>query len=130
MPEVISTLQHISLGEGRLEIICGPMFSGKTEELLRRVRRAQIAHQPTVIFKPATDTRYNKESVTSHDANAMPSVTVANSQEILNYLDSQERPVTVIAIDEVQFFDDAGSNQVPDQFGSGPFSGSFTVINN
>jgi thymidine kinase len=118
VPEVISStimmvpheehspLQHTGLGEGRIEIICGPMFSGKTEELLRRVRRAQIAHQPTVIFKPATDTRYNKDTVTSHDSNALPSVTVANSEEILNYLKSQARPITVIAIDEVQFFDD------------------------
>ena len=100
-----SPLQHTGLGEGRIEVICGPMFSGKTEELLRRIRRAQIAHQPTVIFKPSTDTRYNKDAVTSHDSNALPSVTVANSHEILNYLRMQPRPITVVAIDEVQFFD-------------------------
>ncbi|MGB2385377.1 MAG: thymidine kinase, partial [Flavobacteriales bacterium] len=77
-----SPLQHTGLGEGRIEVVCGPMFSGKTEELLRRVRRAQIAAQPTVIFKPTTDTRYQKNHVTSHDSNALPSVTVSSSQGI------------------------------------------------
>ena len=100
-----SPLQHTGLGEGRIEVVCGPMFSGKTEELLRRVRRAQIAAQPTVIFKPATDTRYQKNHVTSHDSNALPSVTVSSSQGILDYLRAQPRPVTVVAIDEAQFFD-------------------------
>ncbi|MDA1336128.1 MAG: thymidine kinase [Bacteroidetes bacterium] len=98
-------LQHTGLGEGRIEVVCGPMFSGKTEELLRRVRRAKIAHQPTVIFKPATDTRYNKDQVTSHDANALPSVTVDSSEAILKHLSSLPRPVTLVAIDEAQFFD-------------------------
>lgn len=98
-------LQHTGLGEGRIEVVCGPMFSGKTEELLRRVRRAKIAHQPTLIFKPATDTRYNKDQVTSHDANALPSVTVDSSKAILEHLSSLPRPVTVVAIDEAQFFD-------------------------
>lgn len=101
----LSPLNHTGIGEGRIEIICGPMFSGKTEELLRRVRRAQIAHQPTVIFKPKTDTRYQKNTVTSHDANALPSITVASSGEIMQYLRDQPRPFTVVAIDEVQFFD-------------------------
>lgn len=104
-------LQHTGLGEGRIEVVCGPMFSGKTEELLRRVRRAQIAHQPTVIFKPATDTRYQKDHVTSHDQNALPSVTVGSSRAIVEYLAAQPRPVTVVAIDEAQFFD-AGLPQV------------------
>jgi len=100
-----SPLQHTGLGEGRIEVVCGPMFSGKTEELLRRVRRAQIAHQPTVIFKPTTDTRYQKNHVTSHDQNALPSVTVKSSEEIIDYLADQPRPITVVAIDEAQFFD-------------------------
>jgi thymidine kinase len=82
------------------------MFSGKTEELLRRIRRAQIAAQPTIIFKPATDTRYQKDHVTSHDANALPSVTVGSSQAILDHLKSQSRPFTVVGIDEAQFFDE------------------------
>ena len=78
-------MTHLHHGEGRIEVICGPMFSGKTEELLRRVRRAQIAKQPTVIFKPATDTRWNLDAVRSHDANEMPSVRVHNSAEIAEW---------------------------------------------
>ena len=114
-----SPLQHTGLGEGRIEVVCGPMFSGKTEELLRRIRRSQIAAQPTIIFKPATDTRYQKDHVTSHDANALPSVTVGSSQAnalpsvtvgssqaILDHLKSQSRPFTVVGIDEAQFFDE------------------------
>jgi thymidine kinase len=83
------------------------MFSGKTEELLRRIRRARIARQPTLIFKPATDTRWNADQVTSHDSNALDSITVAGSQALLHHIDQLDRPVTVVAIDEVQFFDDA-----------------------
>jgi|TARA_B110000503_G_scaffold132088_1_gene207622 thymidine kinase len=102
-----SPLQHTGIGEGRLEIVCGPMFSGKTEELLRRVRRAQIARQPTLIFKPETDTRYDKDTVTSHDSNALPSITVKDSAALLAHLQALSRPVLVVAIDEVQFFDEA-----------------------
>ena len=98
---------HPDLGEGRIEVICGPMFSGKTEELLRRIRRARIARQPTLIFKPATDTRWDVDKVTSHDANAVDSVRVKDSADIRAWIDGLERPVTVVAIDEVQFFDDA-----------------------
>ena len=65
----IHNMNTIHLGEGRLEVICGPMFSGKTEELLRRVRRAVIAHQPTLLIKPATDTRYAVNEIVSHDKN-------------------------------------------------------------
>lgn len=97
---------HNDLGEGRVEVICGPMFSGKTEELLRRIRRARIARQPTLIFKPATDTRWDVSKVTSHDANALESVTIASSSELRAYIDSLPRPVMVVAIDEVQFFDE------------------------
>tara|TARA_B100001057_G_scaffold400250_1_gene411368 strand:+ start:771 stop:1400 length:630 start_codon:yes stop_codon:yes gene_type:complete len=100
-----SPLHYTGLGEGRIEVVCGPMFSGKTEELLRRVRRAQIAAQPAVIFKPAADTRYQKDQVTSHNASALPSVTVRSSGDILEYLRKQPRLFTVVAIDEAQFFD-------------------------
>jgi thymidine kinase len=100
-------LQHTGLGEGRIEVICGPMFSGKTEELLRRIRRARIAHQPTLIFKHSVDVRYDADAVTSHDANALPSVAVASSAALRAYLAGLQSPVTVVAIDEVQFFDDA-----------------------
>jgi thymidine kinase len=94
------------LGEGRLEVICGPMFSGKTEELLRRVRRSLIARQPTLLVKPATDTRYAVNDVVSHDKNAMPSRVVEKSRDILDVLEVDGRSAIVVAIDEAQFFDD------------------------
>jgi len=102
-------MTHLSHGEGRLEVICGPMFSGKTEELLRRVRRAQIAKQPTVVFKPATDTRWDAHAVRSHDANESPSVMVRSSAEIGAWMAGQPRHIPVVAIDEAQFFD----NELP-----------------
>jgi thymidine kinase len=83
------------------------MFSGKTEELLRRIRRARIAHQPTLIFKHSVDVRYDADAVTSHDANALPSVAVASSEALHAHIAGLQSPVTVVAIDEVQFFDDA-----------------------
>ena len=102
----IHNVTTLPLGEGRLEVVCGPMFSGKTEELLRRVRRAMIAHQPTLIIKPATDTRYAVDEVVSHDKNAMPSKVVSASKDILNSLEVDGRRALVVAIDEAQFFDD------------------------
>ena len=94
------------LGEGRLEVICGPMFSGKTEELLRRVRRSLIAKLPTLLIKPATDTRYAVGDVVSHDKTAMPSVVVEKSSDILDVLEVDGRQALVVAIDEAQFFSD------------------------
>jgi len=94
------------LGEGRLEVICGPMFSGKTEELLRRVRRSLIAKLPTLLVKPATDTRYAVGDVVSHDKTAMPSVVVEKSSDILDVLEVDGRQALVVAIDEAQFFSD------------------------
>jgi thymidine kinase len=93
---------HIS-GEKRgwIEVICGSMFSGKTEELIRRMRRAQIANLKTEIFKPAIDNRYDESNVVSHDENAIRSQSVQHSQNIL--LLAQE--VDVAGIDEAQFFD-------------------------
>ena len=85
-------------------MICGSMFSGKTEELLRRLKRAQFANQKIELFKPAIDTRYDKIAVVSHDESSMPSTPVHNSSEILIYVNMEE--VEVVAIDEVQFFDD------------------------
>jgi thymidine kinase len=78
------------------------MFSGKTEELLRRLRRAIIAHQNIAIYKPVTDTRYHFERVVSHDENSIQSVSVDHSEAILN----NGMDVRVIGIDEAQFFDD------------------------
>lgn len=89
---------------GSIEVICGSMFSGKTEELLRRVRRAQIAGQCVQLFKPRLDDRYDKEQVVTHYGQASASAEIADgSQDLCRKL----RPaMSVIAIDEVQFFDD------------------------
>ena len=87
---------------GWIEVVCGPMFSGKTEELIRRMRRAQIAGQKVEIFKPASDVRYDNESVVSHDKNSIPSTPVESSSNMLLLADD----VQVVGIDEAQFFDD------------------------
>ncbi len=87
---------------GWIEVICGSMFSGKTEELIRRLRRASIANQDVLIIKPLRDIRYDKEMIVSHDSNALPSVPVASSREISKHIDA----CTVIGIDEAQFFDE------------------------
>ena len=86
---------------GRIEVICGSMFSGKTEELLRRLRRAQFAKQKVEIFKPSIDVRYSQAEVVSHDKNSILSTPVEHSSNIL--LLSSE--VEVVGIDEAQFFD-------------------------
>jgi thymidine kinase len=78
------------------------MFSGKTEELIRRLRRARIAHQKIQIFKPANDTRYHDVKVVSHDERAIESIPIGSSIEILRHI----QDVNVIGIDEAQFFDD------------------------
>ena len=72
--------------QGRIEVVCGSMFSGKTEELIRRIKRATFARQRVVIFKPQIDTRYSEEEVVSHDRNSVMSVPLSTSAEILNYL--------------------------------------------
>jgi len=87
--------------KGWVEVICGSMFSGKTEELLRRLKRAKIARQKVEIFKPMVDVRYSDTEVVSHDANAIPSTPVESSVNIL-LLSSN---VEVVGIDEAQFFD-------------------------
>lgn len=87
---------------GRIEVICGSMFSGKTEELIRRLRRAQFARQRVEIFKPAIDTRYSEDEVVSHDQNSIMSSPVENSSSIL-LLSSN---IDVVGIDEAQFFDE------------------------
>src|SRR5574343_376239 len=87
---------------GWIEVICGSMFSGKTEELTRRLKRARIANLKVEIFKPAIDVRYDETKVVSHDSNAIASTPIDNSQTIL--LMSQD--VDVVGIDEAQFFDE------------------------
>jgi thymidine kinase len=85
---------------GTLEVICGPMFSGKTEELIRRLRRAVIAKRKVQVFKPRIDTRYDAESVVSHSQQKMLSTVIANAKEIVEKL---VQDVEVVGIDEVQW---------------------------
>lgn len=88
--------------QGRVEVICGSMFSGKTEELIRRLRRAQFAHQRVEIFKPAIDVRYSEEEVVSHEGNSIMSTPVDTSTNILLLAQGSD----VVGIDEAQFLDD------------------------
>jgi thymidine kinase len=87
---------------GWIEVICGSMFSGKTEELIRRIRRAEFANQPILLFKPQIDNRYSDNHVVSHKGSSFEAVIVANSQDILVAWKGQK----VVAIDEAQFFDE------------------------
>lgn len=87
---------------GWIEVVCGSMFSGKTEELIRRLKRAKIANLKVEIFKPLIDTRYHETEVVSHDANSITSTPVSSSQNILLL----SNDVEVVGIDEAQFFDD------------------------
>lgn len=84
-----------------IEVVCGCMFSGKTEELIRRMKRAQIARQKVQIFKPAIDTRYGEDCVVTHDDSKFSSTPVETAEDILNFLDDSTR---VVGIDEAQFF--------------------------
>jgi thymidine kinase len=87
---------------GWVEVICGSMFSGKTEELIRRVRRAQIARQKVQVFKPLIDDRYGVQKITSHNGLHVEAIPVPDAGGILDLI---EPDTTVVAIDEVQFFD-------------------------
>tara|TARA_Y100001936_G_scaffold249482_1_gene299904 strand:- start:6346 stop:6939 length:594 start_codon:yes stop_codon:yes gene_type:complete len=87
---------------GWIEVICGSMFSGKTEELLRRVKRAKLAKQKIKIFKPKQDVRYSKKKVTSHDNNSIKSKPIDSPSKILDVAEKFD----VIGIDEAQFFDE------------------------
>lgn len=89
-------------GSGWVEVVTGSMFSGKSEELIRRVRRAQIARQRVQLFKPRVDDRYAQDEIVSHSDMKMPSQTVATAREILERLDDRTE---VVAVDEAQFFD-------------------------
>ncbi|MEO7801895.1 MAG: thymidine kinase [Ginsengibacter sp.] len=89
--------------KGWIEVICGSMFSGKTEELIRRLRRVKIANLKVEIFKPAIDTRYDELKIVSHDENKIQSTPVKHSAEILDLV----KDVDVVGIDEAQFFDES-----------------------
>lgn len=93
--------EHYVHKKGRIEVVCGSMFSGKTEELIRRLKRAIIAKQKVEIFKPITDNRYHESHVVSHDQNFIPSTPVPSSSNILLLANDIE----VVGIDEAQFFD-------------------------
>jgi thymidine kinase len=86
---------------GWIEVICGSMFSGKTEELIRRLKRVEFAQQKLLLFKPAIDNRYHEEQVVSHKGSSLEAIPVSNSAEILKHW-KKER---IVAIDEAQFFD-------------------------
>jgi thymidine kinase len=89
---------------GFIEVVCGPMFAGKTEELIRRIKRLEYANQNVLVFKPIIDTRYStKEAIISHDLSQKPSIVIENSAEIMPYIKDD---VDAVVIDEAQFFDD------------------------
>jgi thymidine kinase len=87
---------------GWIEVICGSMFSGKTEELIRRMRRAQIAKQKVAIFKPLIDFRYSEDHIVSHNQQKIPSIAVEKADDILKHV----KDAQVLGIDEAQFFDE------------------------
>ncbi len=95
-------LRSYDVKKGCIEVICGSMFSGKTEELIRRLKRARIAQQKVEIFKPKIDTRYDEVNVVSHDSNFIPSTPVESASQIL----LMANDVEVVGVDEAQFFDD------------------------
>jgi thymidine kinase len=94
------TTHNSPTGTGWIEVICGCMFSGKTEELIRRIRRAQIAKQKVIVFKPAIDTRYSDDQIVSHSEQSHTSVSVNDASEILKHVTDHQ----VIGVDEAQFF--------------------------
>lgn len=99
----MAILSGMPVSSGSIEVVCGPMFSGKTEELIRRLKRAQIARQKVQIFKPAIDNRYHETEVVSHSSLSIEATPVNSSIEILQKLYDSTR---VVGIDEVQFFDE------------------------
>lgn len=98
----VGGLPYDDMQAGWIEVICGCMFSGKTEELIRRLNRAIIARQPVKIFKPSVDTRYHTEEVVSHNKNSIASTAVDRAKDILTLAGDCK----VVGIDEAQFFDD------------------------
>jgi thymidine kinase len=93
------------LRQGHVEVICGPMFSGKTEELIRRLRRAQIARQRVVVFKPKIDVRYDEVEIVSHSSLRLRSIPIATAPEIDVHLAREDARPDVVGVDEAQFFD-------------------------
>ena len=98
----VSSANGEMMRRGRIEVVCGSMFSGKTEELIRRMKRAKFAKQNVEIFKPAIDVRYSEEDVVSHEGNAISSTPIDSSASIL----LMSAGVNVVGIDEAKFFDE------------------------
>lgn len=94
---------HDDIAGGSIEVICGPMFAGKSEELLRRINRLVYAKKKFLVFKPSIDNRYSETEVVSHNKKTYKAISIVKSHEILKYLDKN---LDAICIDEVQFFDD------------------------
>ena len=88
---------------GFIEVVCGPMFAGKTEELIRRIRRLEYAKQNVLVFKPKIDNRYAQDEIVSHNMSKKPSIIIEKSIEVWNYINDK---TDAVVIDEVQFFDD------------------------
>jgi thymidine kinase len=96
-------MQVVTHKTGWIEVICGPMFSGKSEELIKRIRRAQIARRRAQIFKHGIDARYDATDIVSHSQQSLPGIAVARAADILDLVDDRTE---LVAIDEGQFFDD------------------------
>lgn len=94
---------YLNQKDGWVEVICGPMFAGKTEELLRRVRRLEYAKKNILVFKPKIDVRYKNDCVVSHDHNQINAIQIEKAKEIFNYVNED---TNVVAIDEIQFLDE------------------------
>lgn len=91
--------------KGFIEVVCGPMFAGKTEELIRRIKRLEYAKQSVLVFKPSLDNRYDaKKEIVSHNLSKKSSIVVDNSNEILEYINEN---IDAVVIDEAQFFDES-----------------------
>jgi len=99
--------RHLFPKAGLIEVICGPMFSGKTEELIRRLRRAKIARQRVVVFKPRIDNRYDEVQIVSHSSQRIPSIPVEDPSAMEHCLKHLDSSVDVVGVDEAQFFDDS-----------------------
>lgn len=94
---------YLKQREGWIEVITGPMYAGKTEELIRRVKRLEYAEQNVIVFKPTLDDRYAADEVVSHNNNRTRSINIAKASEIMKYV---EKDTDVVAIDEIQFLDE------------------------
>lgn len=91
-----------SFDGGYIEVVCGPMFAGKTEELIRRINRLEYAKQKYIVFKPHVDNRYGDDLIVSHNKNKKSAINIKSSKEILNYINDD---IDVVIVDEAQFFD-------------------------